>query len=662
MPRRCRTARHRFSDRRRFGHVEQLETRQLMAVDVVTPLPDVNFAAGEVAQTISLTDRFDFESGVTGTVVKFANNIGGDIYAELFDAEGPGRTRTTPLTAANFLRYVDAGHYTNTSVHRSVDNFVIQAGGFNDRLEPIATFPEVLLNEPGNTNVRGTLAMAKLDDDPNSATNQFFFNLDDNSANLDAQNGGFTAFARVLGTGMTVVDAIANVPQFNVSTAPASPANPANPAPINFLDIPLRNYTAPAAVTSANLVTIASVARVSELLRYTVISSNPALVTATITGNDNLSFTPAAVGAGTATITVRASSVFDATDFVEDQFTVRVDLPLETAVIVTGSDVQASGQPTVTVINASTGAIVKQFLAYEPTFRGGVRVALGDVVGDGTEQIITAPGPGRVGQIRVFRQDGTEIEKYRSVPFGASYRSGIEVATGDINGDGTSDIVAAASRGPGLVRVFYVSPEAAQPVPATPSVSFRAFAPRFNGGATVATGDFGTFTAGALTSANAPDGRMEVVVGSGPGMAPTVRVYDLSGTPRVVRTINPLSPSFRGGLSVSTGRFDADTIDDIIVVSGHGGGSRIDVYSGVVTGNPSRLVARQAFAGVGRPNLPVYAAAIPRASDNRMVNFAVVQGGGRTEQGVRRISTATGAEASFAVLSGPLRIAASRLF
>jgi cyclophilin family peptidyl-prolyl cis-trans isomerase len=652
--------RRRLPARRRFGHVEQLETRRLLAVDVVTPLPDVTLAAGEVAQTISLENVFDL-TDVTGTVVKFTNNIGGDIYAELFDAEGPGRTRTTPATAANFLRYVDAGLYTNVIVHRSTaDNAVVQAGGFkvtasgDPIFNSIQTFAAVV-NEPGNTNVRGTIAMAKLGGDPDSATNQFFFNVTDNSGPpsyfLDSQNGGFTAFARVLGTGMTVVDAIEAVPQYDQSALNSA-----------FNEIPLVDYTSEDPVTRDNLVKITSVARVSELLRYTVTSSNPSLVTAAITGNDNLSITPAAVGAGTATITVRASTVFDASEFVVDQFTVSVDLPPEAAVIVTGADVQAGGQPTVTVINATTGAIITQFLAYEPSFRGGVRVALGDVVGDGTEQIITAPGPGRVGQIRVFRQDGSELVQYRSLPFGARYRNGVEVAAGDINGDGTSDIVAAASRGPGLVRVFYVSPEAARPIPATPSVAFRAFAPRFNGGATVATGDVGTFAAGALTNANAPDGRMEVVVGSGPGMTPIVRVYDLSGTPRVVRTIRPLSPGLRGGLSVSTGRFDANTIDDIIVASGHGGGSRIDVYSGVVTGNPSRLLARQAFAGIGRPNLPVYAAAVSRASDNRMVNFAVVQGGGRTEQGVRRISTSTGVEAGFATLSGPLRITASRLF
>jgi cyclophilin family peptidyl-prolyl cis-trans isomerase len=657
MPRRRRPTR-RFSDRRRFGHVEQLETRRLLAVDVVTPLADTTIQASTGAQIISLTNKFDLRD-VNGTVVKFDNSLGNDIFAELFDAAGPGRSRTTPATVANFLAYLDAGRYTNTFFHRSIDNFIVQAGGFNVTPAGNPIFGSIqqfaaVANEPGNSNVRGTIAMAKLGGDPNSATNQFFFNLGDNSDNLDNQNGGFTAFGRVLGTGMTVVDQIAAVPQFDQSSL--SPA---------FDDIPLVNYTSPNAVTRDNLVTITSVTRVGELV-YTVTSSNPSLVTAAITSDGNLSITPTDFTdtPSTSTITVRAASVFNASDFVQDTFTVTVDPPPlpEEAVIVTGSDIRAGSQPLVTVISAVTGDVVNQFLAYEPSFRGGVRVALGDVVGDGTEQIITAPGPGRVGQIRVFRQDGTELVAYRSLPFGPRFRGGVEVAAGDINGDDNVDIVTAASRGPGLVRVFYVNPEAARPVPAAPSVAFRAFAPRFNGGATVATGDFGTFTAGALTNANTPDGRMEVVVGSGPGMTPIVRVYDLSGTPRVVRTIRPLSPGLRGGVSVSTGRFDANTIDDIIVAGGFQAGSQLEVYSGNMTGNPSRLSTRQAFAAIGRSNLPVYAAAIARESDGRMIGFAVVQGGGRTTQGVRRIGASTGVETSLESLSGPLRITASRLF
>jgi cyclophilin family peptidyl-prolyl cis-trans isomerase len=652
--RRC-SERRRFLERRRFGQVEQLETRQLMAVNVVTPLADTTIPASPT--TIDLATRFDL-ADVTGTVVKFANNVGGDIYAELFDQAGPGRTRTTPATAANFLQYVAAGSYTDTIVHRSVDNFVVQAGGFgqtasgNPIFQTNPTFPPVV-NEPGNTNVRGTLAMAKLGNDPNSATNQFFFNLGNNASNLDNQNGGFTAFARVLGNGMTVVDAIAAVPQFDQSSLNSA-----------FNEIPLRNYTPPAAVTRDNLVKITSVTRVGELV-YTVTSSNPLFVEASVNSAGILSLTPDASGGGTATITVRAASVFDATDFVEDQFTVTVtanpDAPAG-SIVVTGADIGAGSQPLVTVIQAASGDIQGQpFLAYESSFRGGVRVAVGDVVGDGTQQIITAPGPGREGQIRVFRQDGTEITTFRSLPYGPGYRGGIEIAVGDINGDGTDDIVTAASRGPGLVRVFYATGQAAQPLPGAPSTAFRAFPRSFNGGATVAVGDFGTFTAGALTNANAPDGRMEVVVGSGSGMARRVLVYDLSAAPRVVRTITPLGSNLRGGIAVSTGRYDANTIDDIIVAGGFGASSRIEVYSGVTTGNPSRLAAQQAFAALGRSNLPVYAAAIARPSDGQMLSLAVVQGGNRTQQGVRRIGLPTATtETSLTPLSGPLRIAASR--
>lgn len=72
---------------------------------------------------------------------------------------------------------------------------------------------------PGRSNVRGTVAMAKLGGDPDSATSQWFFNLVDNSANLDVQNGGFTVFGQVIGEGMSVVDTIALLPRVNAGGA-----------------------------------------------------------------------------------------------------------------------------------------------------------------------------------------------------------------------------------------------------------------------------------------------------------------------------------------------------------------------------------------------------------------------------------------------------------
>lgn len=101
---------------------------------------------------------------------------------------------TTPATVANFLAYVNGsgqGAYDGAIIHRSVSNFVIQGGGYR----PIggAAFESVtdlapVVNEPGLENVRGTLSMAKLSGDPDSATNEWFVSLGDNRANLDFQN------------------------------------------------------------------------------------------------------------------------------------------------------------------------------------------------------------------------------------------------------------------------------------------------------------------------------------------------------------------------------------------------------------------------------------------------------------------------------------------
>ncbi|NQU11278.1 peptidylprolyl isomerase, partial [bacterium] len=100
-------------------------------------------------------------------------------------------------------------------MQRSVANFVIQAGGYRigeaNSVDNIPTHAPVV-NEPGVSNTRGTVAMAKVGGNPNSATSQWFVNTVDNSGTLDADNGGFTVFGRVVRDGMTVVDGIAGLP------------------------------------------------------------------------------------------------------------------------------------------------------------------------------------------------------------------------------------------------------------------------------------------------------------------------------------------------------------------------------------------------------------------------------------------------------------------
>ena len=133
-----------------------------------------------------------------------------------------------PETVQNFLGYIDRGDYTDTIAHRVVPDFVIQAGGFRSSgvvFEGIETVAPVD-NEPCVSNVAGTIAMAKFDNQPNSATSQWFVNLVDNTG-LDGQNGGFTVFGRVLGDGLDVAIAISEIE--TTLDDPADPMDPTGP-------------------------------------------------------------------------------------------------------------------------------------------------------------------------------------------------------------------------------------------------------------------------------------------------------------------------------------------------------------------------------------------------------------------------------------------------
>ena len=179
-----------------------------------------------------------------GTYVRMQTVLG-DIDVELFD-------NITPLTVANFLNYVDNADYDNSFIHRSLPGFIIQGGGFNfisDTFDEVHRNPPVV-NEFNLSNKFGTIAMAKLGGEPDSATNQWFFNLVDNSANLDEQNGGFTVFGRVIGDGMEVVGAIAALQVWDGSLIHWV-----------FTDLPLIDYIG-GYVTDEHLVMVPRISRI----------------------------------------------------------------------------------------------------------------------------------------------------------------------------------------------------------------------------------------------------------------------------------------------------------------------------------------------------------------------------------------------------------------
>jgi peptidyl-prolyl cis-trans isomerase A (cyclophilin A) len=168
--------------------------------------------------------------GRATVLVRFATPLG-DFDVELYDD-------VAPITAENFLRYVRDERYVDSFVHRSARvrpaageptvPFVIQGGGFTydpalgtfgQGLRAVPSYGQIQ-NEYELSNVRGTIAMAKVANNANSATSQWFINLRDNGglpAKLDTENGGFTVFGRVVEPGMTVVDAIAALTRWDAT-------------------------------------------------------------------------------------------------------------------------------------------------------------------------------------------------------------------------------------------------------------------------------------------------------------------------------------------------------------------------------------------------------------------------------------------------------------
>ncbi len=259
------------------------------------PFPARSLAPGSATVSIDLRDHFSVP-GVTGQIVQF-DTVLGRFNVELLAGAAPQH-------AANFLNYVNAGAYTNSIFHRSaslesgVVTSIIQGGGYQlsgTNLSAIFTFNPIPL-EYNLPNTRGTLAAAR-SSNINSATSQWYFNIRDNTTILGPANGGgYTVFGRVLGSGMTVVDAFAALPKTSLG------------APLT--ELPVRNYSG-GAVGTSHLALINKVTPITlfpgtgtSLLALTGQNSGPAVVDVKLAGS-TLTLTPLA--GGTAMVLLRAT-------------------------------------------------------------------------------------------------------------------------------------------------------------------------------------------------------------------------------------------------------------------------------------------------------------------------------------------------------------------
>jgi len=223
-----------------------------------------------------------------------------------------------------------------------------------------------------------------------------------------------------------------------------------------------------------------------------------------------------------------------------------------------------SGGGPVVIVKFTDGSSLS-FFAYDPTYTGGVRVALGDLNGDGTNEVICGAGVGGGPNVRVFSVTPSRATMVANFfAFEPVFMGGVYVAAGNLDGNvsasghGIDDLIVSAGPGGGpRVIAFsggtnYVSLNAQL-------CDYFVYAPTFRGGVTVAAGNvFG--------GVGSPD---EVITGAGAGGGPHVRAFQLSNTntPNSVLEYMAFDPDFRNGIYVSSGDISGDGIDDIFTGS-----------------------------------------------------------------------------------------------
>jgi hypothetical protein len=292
-----------------------------------------------------------------------------------------------------------------------------------------------------------------------------------------------------------------------------------------------------------------------------------------------------------------------------------------------------AGPNTAMTVNVydKTGAQVASFVPFANFIGGNVNVAVGDVNGDGTQDVIVAPGDGGGPIVRVF--DGAALPGvtrplFEVFPFELSFRGGVNVAAGDVNGDGKADIVAGAGNGGGpRVRVFSGADNGA-----TTLLDFFAYEQTFRGGVRVAAADFGgdngqnpdgTFRPGGAPGSH--NGDTEILTAPGPGRLVDLDFWDYDAQindPDHFGTIisDQTFPGFTGGAYV-TGGFFTNNVDsdgfvyaDAVVSADIGGGPQQKMFRLDAFTDPARrdvavyIPANQVVAGdpaVVDPNYPL---------------------------------------------------------
>ena len=265
----------------------------------------------------------------------------------------------------------------------------------------------------------------------------------------------------------------------------------------------------------------------------------------------------------TGNVTINLTDVFEATS----------------RLVAFGAGPYILGLPYVDVFDAMANTRKFRILAYENTFRGGVKVATGDIDKDGTDDVVVVPGKGRKADVKIFSGvNGQLLGSFRA--FAASYTGGASVDLGDVNNDGWLDVVVGNSAGVAPeVQVWNVRNSLTNP---TLLRTIRPFEAAFRGGMDVGVGDVNG------------DNFADVVVGRGAGGAATIQVYS-GQNGALLKSFDAYAAAFKGGISVDVGDFNRDGRADIVTGAGAGMLPEVMVYSGLTVLNAGTPVALQKF-------------------------------------------------------------------
>jgi len=267
---------------------------------------------------------------------------------------------------------------------------------------------------------------------------------------------------------------------------------------------------------------------------------------------------------------------------------------------------QSQSESEVSVLDVS-GERLEKFLAYHPRFNGGLNVASADFDGDGQADIVTVPKSAGGPHVRIFDQKGNVL--YQFMAFPDSWRGGLSVAAADFNGKGKADIVIGTGKGnSNLIRIFSA--------PGNLEYQFSPYEPSYLGGLNVAAGDVNgdgqaEIVVAPQDNSNLPirifnkfglklwefkpypwlfkggvslavgdvngDGQADIVTAPGQGGGPQVRVFTAQG--KLLRQFMAFDKTFRNGVNLAVGDVDGDGTKDIVTTAQVGGGPHIRVFN-----------------------------------------------------------------------------------